>query len=253
MDQPKLEIIANSARQSSFSQKAQLLAHAAAGTDASERKRAAQEFASFLYLEVLKAMRATLPKDGLFENDSLSMDLYSSIFDAEIARTLAKRDTEGFAKTVERALEKILPKRRAEATMQLPVVGSTSSAFGFRADPITGKKSFHTGIDIAAPAGAEIAAAVAGTVVFSGTASGYGNMVEIDHGAGIVTRYAHTAANLVAPGQKIRTGETIAIAGRTGRATGVHLHFEVRQDGKPLNPAPWLSISGPGAKLDTQA
>ena len=115
MDQAKLEIIANSARQSSFSQKAQLLAHAAAETGASERKRAAQEFASFLYLEVLKAMRATLPKDGLFENDSLSMDLYSSMFDAEIARVLAKRDNEGFTNTVERALERTAPKGRAEA------------------------------------------------------------------------------------------------------------------------------------------
>jgi murein DD-endopeptidase MepM/ murein hydrolase activator NlpD len=253
MDPLKFADLAKSARQNSLAQKAESLAQTAAGSDAIERKRAAQEFASFLYLEVLKAMRATLPKDGLFENDSLSMDLYSSMFDAEIARLLAKRDNEGFTSTVERALERIVPKPRAQASLHAPLDGAVSSAFGTRDDPISSKKRYHAGIDIAVPAGAEIKAASSGTVTFSGTASGYGKVVEIDHGGGMVTRYAHNAANLVTAGQEIRTGDVIAIVGRTGRATGVHLHFEVRQDGKPVDPMPLLRAPGKGTRLDASA
>jgi murein DD-endopeptidase MepM/ murein hydrolase activator NlpD len=249
MDEFKLGVLVKSARHT-FAQKAEMLAHAAAGTDAIERKRAAQEFASFLYLEVLKAMRATLPNDGLFENDSLSRDVYSSMFDSEIARVLAKRDSEGFTSTVERAIEKIAPKPQAQAPVTAPVSGAISSNFGMRQDPIVSKKSFHLGIDIAAPAGAEIKAALSGKVIFSGTATGYGKMVEIDHGGGMVTRYAHNAANLVTVGQKIRAGESIATVGSTGRATGVHLHFEVRQDGKPVDPTPFIGAVGRGLKLN---
>jgi murein DD-endopeptidase MepM/ murein hydrolase activator NlpD len=262
MDEHKWGILVKSAPQNTFAQKAASLAHAAAGSDAAQRKRAAQEFASFLYLEVLKALRATLPKDGLFENDSLSMDVYSSMFDAEIARVLAQRDNEGFTRTVERALEKIVPKAdaeaaghvplaSAEAAARAPLAGAISSAFGMRDDPISSKKKFHAGLDIAAPAGAEIKAALGGIVTFSGTATGYGKMVEIDHGGGMVTRYAHNAANFVTAGQEIRRGDVIAIVGRTGRATGAHLHFEVRRDGKPVDPAPLLS--GRGTKLDAMA
>ena len=253
MDELKLGVLAKSARQNTFAQKAELLTRAAAGSDGIERKRAAQEFASFLYLEVLKAMRATLPKDGLFENDSLSMDIYSSMFDSEIARVLARRDNEGFTHTVERELERSAPKARVEAAVRAPVTGSISSGFGTRDDPIGRQKRFHAGIDIAAPAGAEIKAALSGKVTFSGTASGYGKMVEIDHGAGMVTRYAHNTANLVTTGQEIRTGDVIAIVGSTGRATGVHLHFEVWQDGKPLDPESFLGVPGRGTKLDALA
>jgi murein DD-endopeptidase MepM/ murein hydrolase activator NlpD len=75
----------------------------------------------------------------------------------------------------------------------------------------------------------------------------------IDHGGGMVTRYAHNAANLVTAGQEIRTGDVIALAGGTGRTTGVHLHFEVRRDGRPVDPAPLLGAPASGAKLDTVA
>jgi murein DD-endopeptidase MepM/ murein hydrolase activator NlpD len=249
----KLGNLANSVQPNSLARKAESLAQTAGGSDGIERTRAAQEFASFLYLEVLKAMRATLPKDGLFENDSLSMDLYSSMFDAEIARVLAKRDNDGFTGTVERALERVAPKARPQASLHAPLAGAISSAFGARDDPISSEKRFHAGIDIAVPAGAEIKAASNGTVTFSGTASGYGKLVEIDHGGGTVTRYAHNAANLVTAGQQIRTGDVIAIVGRTGRATGPHLHFEVRQDGKPVDPVPLLRAPGKGTRLDSMA
>jgi murein DD-endopeptidase MepM/ murein hydrolase activator NlpD len=253
MDQLKLGVLAKAARQNILPHKAGLLGHAAGSSDGVERQRAAQEFASFLYIEVLKAMRATLPKDGLFDTDSLSMDLYSSMFDTEIARVLAKRDNEGFTGTVERALERIAPTAPGEAALHRPLAGAVASGFGTRDDPIVSQKRFHTGIDIAVPAGAEIKAALSGRVIFSGTAGGYGNMVEIDHGGGMVTRYAHNAANLVTAGQEIRTGDVIALAGSTGRATSVHLHFEVRRDGRPVDPAPLLGAPASGAKLDTVA
>ena len=253
MDQLKFGLLTKAARTNILPQQAGLLRHAAESSDRVERQHAAQEFASFLYLEVLKAMRATVPKDGLFDTDSLSMDLYSSMFDTEIARALAKRDNNGFTGTVERALERIAPSAPGEAALHPPLTGAVTSRFGTRDDPILGEKRFHTGIDIAVPAGAEIKAALSGRVIFSGTAGGYGNMVEIDHGGGMVTRYAHNAANLVTAGQEIRTGDVIALAGSTGRATGVHLHFEARRDGRPVDPAPLFVAPAGVAKLDTMA
>lgn len=249
MNEFKLDILSKSPLQDTLAQKAEALARGGGAKDVIERKRAAQEFASFLYLEVLKAMRATLPKDGLFETDSLSRDIYSSMFDTEVARVLAKRDSEGFTRTVERAIEKITPMPHAVGPIGVPVAGTVSSSFGMRHDPIHGKKGFHGGVDIAAPAGAEIKAASGGKATFSGTRAGYGNIVEIDHGGGMVTRYAHNSANLVVAGEQIKAGQVIAIVGRTGRASGTHLHFEVRQDGRPVDPASLIGAAGKGSKL----
>jgi murein DD-endopeptidase MepM/ murein hydrolase activator NlpD len=251
MNESKLGHVIKPSLENFFAQKAEALTHGAAAKDGIERKRAAQEFASFLYLEVLKAMRATLPTNGLFETDSLSRDIYASIFDTEVARVLAKRDSEGFTRTVERAIENMAPAPRAQVRVGVPVGGTVSSAFGTRHDPIHNKKVFHAGLNIVAAAGAEIKVALTGKVTFSGTATGYGNMVEVDHGSGMVTRYAHNAANLVNAGEQIKAGQVIAIAGSTGRATGTHLHFEVRRDGKAVDPAPFIGRVSKGSKLST--
>jgi murein DD-endopeptidase MepM/ murein hydrolase activator NlpD len=112
---------------------------------------------------------------------------------------------------------------------------------------------FHRGVDIAAPAGAPISAAANGRVVFSGWAAGYGNLVEIDHGDGWVTRYGHNSTNLVAAGDIVAAGQQIASVGQTGRATGDHLHFEVRHDGKPISPKVFLGADSKGAKLNAKA
>jgi murein DD-endopeptidase MepM/ murein hydrolase activator NlpD len=249
MDDLRLGILNGSDLQNTLAQKSEALAHGAAPKDAMERRHAAQEFASFLYLEVLKAMRATLPKDGLFENDSLSRDIYAAMFDTEVARLLAKRDGEGFTGTVERAIEKMVPVPRAEG-VGAPVGGTLTSSFGVRHDPIHGNKGFHAGLDIAAPAGTEVKAVSHGRVIFSGTISGYGNIVEIDHGGGMVTGYAHNGANLVAIGEQIEAGQAIAIVGNTGRTTGTHLHFEVRQNGKPMDPAPLIGAVAKGSRMN---
>ncbi len=114
--------------------------------------------------------------------------------------------------------------------------GWISSNFGRRTDPFTGKPASHRGVDFAGRAGTEIVAVAAGVVTYSGDRSGYGMMVEINHGNGYVTRYAHNAENLVAVGDDVRQGQSIALMGSTGRATGPNLHFEVRHLGRPVDP-----------------
>ncbi len=253
MNEFMIRNLGQSPAQNALSQKAEALLRDAAGKDSLERKRAAEEFASFLYLEVLKAMRATLPKDGLFENDSLSRDVYTSMFDTEVARVLAKRDATGFTKTVERAIDTLAPKPRTSGAERAPVAGVVSSSFGMRHDPIHGESRFHQGIDIAAPAGAEVKAPSGGRVTFSGPAKGYGNLVEIDHGNGMVTRYGHNATNLVTAGERVEPGQAIAIVGSTGRATGPHLHFEVRRGGKPVDPSIMIGDVVKGTKVSSIA
>ncbi|MEM9172447.1 MAG: M23 family metallopeptidase [Pseudomonadota bacterium] len=122
-----------------------------------------------------------------------------------------------------------------------PVKGGwISSHFGTRTDPFTGKQARHKGVDIAARAGAEIMAVGSGVVTYSGNRFGYGLMVEIDHGDGYITRYAHNSENLVDVGAEVRKGQVIGLMGSTGRATGPNLHFEVLKDGKLLNPVSFI-------------
>ena len=115
-------------------------------------------------------------------------------------------------------------------SFQWPVAGIVSSTFGRRS------RSWHRGIDIRADAGTPIAAAAAGVVIASGFEARYGQMVKIEHEGGFVTVYAHNARNLVEVGEEVVAGKTIALVGRTGRATGDHVHFEIRYDGRVYNP-----------------
>ena len=115
-----------------------------------------------------------------------------------------------------------------------------SSGFGFRVDPFTGAGAFHPGLDFRGPIGAPIYAAARGTVSFVGQRSGYGNCVEIDHGNGLITRYAHMSGFRTTIGKAVQPGEVIGLIGSTGRSTGPHLHFEVRIHDRPVNPRPFL-------------
>ncbi|MCG8324464.1 MAG: M23 family metallopeptidase [Thiotrichales bacterium] len=119
--------------------------------------------------------------------------------------------------------------------------GWVSSMFGWRTNPITGRKEMHEGMDFAARYGTDIFAVAAGIVTWSGQRYGYGNMVEIDHGNGYMTRYAHNRKNLVAVGERVKKGTVIAIMGSTGRSTGSHVHFEVLKDGKFVNPRQFIA------------
>ena len=122
-----------------------------------------------------------------------------------------------------------------------PVAGRVSSADGLRLHPIRKRSQFHHGIDLAAPAGTPIRAVAAGRVSFSGWTGGYGNLVDVDHGGGWTTRYAHAHTRWVQVGQRIQAGDRLASVGTTGLSTGPHLHFEIRQDGASRDPARWLN------------
>jgi murein DD-endopeptidase MepM/ murein hydrolase activator NlpD len=118
-----------------------------------------------------------------------------------------------------------------------------SSGFGYRSDPFNGSAAFHAGLDFRGPKGAPIYAAAKGVVSFAGVRSGYGNCVEIDHGNGLKTRYAHMSRIAAKVGQAVAAGHVIGAIGSTGRSTGPHLHFEVRINDRPVNPRPFLEAA----------
>jgi murein DD-endopeptidase MepM/ murein hydrolase activator NlpD len=125
-------------------------------------------------------------------------------------------------------------------------MGYFSSNYGYRLDPITGRSSFHTGVDLIAPIGTPIVAAAGGVVSTVGFVPEYGNIVEVDHDNGLTSRYAHLSKFLVKVGDVVLKGQPIAHVGATGRTTGPHLHFEVREKGIPLNPNKFLSLGNQG-------
>ena len=116
-----------------------------------------------------------------------------------------------------------------------------TSNFGVRSDPFTGQARMHAGVDIPGPVGTPIYATADGTIAHAERMGGYGNMVEIDHGKGIATRYGHMSKLLVVAGTHVARGQLIGLMGSTGRSTGSHLHYEVRIDGHAVNPAPFLT------------
>jgi murein DD-endopeptidase MepM/ murein hydrolase activator NlpD len=118
-----------------------------------------------------------------------------------------------------------------------------SSGFGYRSDPITGAGAFHPGLDFRGPIGSPIHAAAKGVVSFVGQRSGYGNVVEISHSNGLLTRYAHMSAQKAHLGQAVQAGDVIGLIGSTGRSTGPHLHFEVRINDRAVNPRPFLETA----------
>ena len=140
--------------------------------------------------------------------------------------------------TMDSARKKLVP-------TVLPVqAGWHSSNYGWRIDPFSGQRAFHEGIDFLADQGTAIHAAAGGVVVYAEHHPQYGNMVEIDHGNDLVSRYAHASKLLVKVGDVVLSGARIAEVGRTGRATGTHLHFEVRHRGVPQNPTQFLRLPG---------
>jgi len=125
----------------------------------------------------------------------------------------------------------------------MPVSGGYySSNYGYRIDPINGHSEFHTGVDIVAAVGTPVMAAAGGVVSLSGTLPEYGNVIDVDHDNGLTSRYAHLSKRLVKAGDVVMKGQVIALVGNTGRTTGPHLHFEVREKGIPLNPNKFLAI-----------
>ena len=128
-----------------------------------------------------------------------------------------------------------------------PVVGEVefTSGFGVRSAPVLGRPAMHTGLDFRAATGDPVRATANGKVVSAGWAGGYGRMVEIDHGNGLVTRYGHLSEILVAEGEEVTAGALLGRLGSTGRSTGPHLHYEVRVDGEPVDPERFLAAGAP--------
>ena len=148
---------------------------------------------------------------------------------------------------IERKLDQARPnvERRealASATPSIwPITGWISSAYGNRRDPFTGGPDFHSGVDIDAEAGQQVRATADGTVLSARYSGNFGNLVTVDHGFGIGTRYGHLSRFAVAEGQRIRRGDVVGLVGSTGRSTSPHLHYEITLDGRPANPLRLLS------------
>lgn len=142
-------------------------------------------------------------------------------------------------------LESILQDRDFDAEFMpsgMPVrSGFMSSNYGYRIDPFTGRRSMHSGVDFNGPRGADVLTVASGVVIFSGRHPAYGNMIDVDHGNGYMTRYAHNDKNLVKVGEVVTSAQLIAKMGSTGRTTGSHVHFEVWFNGKPIDPRKFVS------------
>ncbi|MCF8061398.1 MAG: peptidoglycan DD-metalloendopeptidase family protein [Deltaproteobacteria bacterium] len=215
-------------------------------------RKACEELESVFTYQLLRSMRRTVEKCDLFHGGS-GEEVYESLLDQELSKSMTGIDKRGLADLLYRQL------RRKDGPDELggkppfstegvgsespfwPLEGGRiSSGFGWRTDPITGKRRYHQGLDVAAGQGTPIAASLPGRVVRSEYRGGYGNVVELDHGRGITTLYAHNQENLVSVGDWVRAGDPVARVGSTGRSTGPHLHFEVKRHGRTLDPREFL-------------
>lgn len=217
----------------------------------------AQEMASLFVFQMLQAMRRAIPQSELLQQ-GFTHDLYYSLFDQEVARDIARREDFGLTSLLMQQLRGLetgtsrpratpgvadayrLHEPESSIPFTLPVQGTVTSPYGPREDPIDHTARFHHGLDIEAPSGTIVHAAAPGRVVFSGAKRGYGNLVIVAHKGGYQTYYAHNAENLVRQGEEVAQAQPLARVGETGRATGPHLHFEVRKDGKPLDPRTFI-------------
>ena len=146
------------------------------------------------------------------------------------------------------ALDSVLMSKRLQSNSNylanLPVrKGAITSTFGYRTDPFTGHAAFHAGMDFSGVQGTDIYSVAAGVVSFSGVKSGYGNVIEVTHGNGYVTRYAHAQSLVARVGDRVAKDQLIAYMGSTGRSTGTHLHYEVIENGKQIDPASYVNLA----------
>jgi murein DD-endopeptidase MepM/ murein hydrolase activator NlpD len=237
----------------------------------------AAEFESMLLLQMLKEMRksGSWMKEKDEDVGGYGAETMLETIDVELASHLSKVQGFGLAKQLMRALDPSVPgaaEAKASALRTALYVepareiepsrddvsgvidmpeGQVTSAFGWRRDPINGAETFHRGIDIRAAYGQDIQAAASGRVVSAGAQGGYGETVVIEHAGGLRTRYAHLSASLVTPGQEVAPGQVVGHAGRSGRATGTHLHFEVTTaTGDRVDPASFARFKADGVVAD---
>ena len=180
----------------------------------------------------------------------VSFDAHSAVSLEQLTSAVSALDVETDQRTdLFTLFESRLLESRLQALMvpnSRPVDGPVGSGFGFRADPFSGRAALHTGLDFPGEVGTPVRAAAGGVVLLTEYHPEYGNVVELDHGNGLVTRYAHNSKVLVKAGDLIKRGQVISEVGTSGRSTGAHLHFEVLVDGVPQDPAKFLA-GGAGA------
>lgn len=230
-----------------------------------DTKKVASQLEAYFLRRVLAEVHTS---GGGLVDGGFAGDTFKEMLDGALADSMAGAGGIGLAPMFQRELDRGSGKKAAPATAPVvspphrsigPVVSAAraarayeasgplsasplaadarlTSSFGERHDPIEGDVRAHAGLDLAAPAGTPVRAAGPGVVVRAGDAGGYGNMVVIDHGGGVTTRYAHLARADVKPGDHVAAGAAIGAVGQTGRTTGPHLHFEVRRDGQPVDP-----------------
>ena len=225
----------------------------------SEMRKAGQEFESLFIAYLLKIMRETIEEASGSEG-GYGKEIYTELFDQEIARLMAQRGILGISDMIAGCAaapaaegERTAPGEPAPGTgsapenggdipdIKLPVQAPVSSRFGMRSDPFAGRPRFHKGLDLAAPAGTEVRAALGGEVVYSGYRPGYGNMVLLKHEDGLETMYAHLESAQVRRGDLVESEQVLGAVGSTGKATGSHLHFEVIRRGVPQDPEKTLA------------
>jgi murein DD-endopeptidase MepM/ murein hydrolase activator NlpD len=176
------------------------------------------------------------PEDGL-SGDSFTAPQLTQMIDS-LAQRIEDREHQLRMLDIVSSQNKLEHERYVEGR---PITwGWLSSKYGYRSDPFTGKRTWHNGVDLAGKEGSDIISVGAGVVTFAGDRYGYGNLVEVDHGDGLVTRYAHAKTVKATVGEVVQKGQVLAAMGSTGRSTGPHVHFEVLQNGKSQNPETYI-------------
>ena len=226
---------------------------------------ATKKFEAYFISQLLKNMRKTVPKNGLLDG-GFGKDIYYSMLDNALADQMSEAGGIGLSDVLARQFgveqNKVFDPEVADVSSPIAMqaieavkngIGENKehpaspikckwlgSRFGVRFSVRRHAWKFHRGIDLNAPIGTPIKAVLSGVVKVAGEVQGYGNVVYIDHGNGMVTRYGHASKLLVKPGEHVKQGQVIALVGQTGRADGPHLHFEVRVNGAAIDPEPWL-------------
>ena len=204
---------------------------------------AAKAFEAMFIKMLLDAMPE--PEDSVISG-GFGGGVWRDMLHQEYAGQAAKQQGFGIAEAIVRQMgrqQSVVPTEPLT-----PIVGDLrrTSAFGPRIHPITGIQHHHTGVDYAAPTGTPVRSVLDSEVVFAGPKGGYGQLVELRHSDGTTTRYAHLDRIDVSLGQRLTRGELVGTVGSTGQSTGPHLHFEVRQNGQPIDPEPFLRAQKAG-------